>query len=62
MKHLFTFLENILELRFTKSGHTDYQKNELERVRIYPFRILSEATLPAPFLKHQIVTRNSQKN
>ena len=45
MKHLFAFLENILEVSFTMSGHTDYQKNEFELVRIYPLRILSEAIL-----------------
>ena len=45
MKHLFAFLENILEVSFTTSGHTDYKKNEFKWVRIYPFRILSEPIL-----------------
>ena len=45
MKHLFAFLENILEVSFTASGLTDYKKKEFARVRIYPFRILSEAIL-----------------
>ena len=45
MKHLFAFLKNILEVCFRTSGHTDYQKHELEQVKIYPFRILSEAIL-----------------
>ena len=45
MKHLFAFLENILKVSFTMSGHTDYQRNEFELVKIYPFRILSEAIL-----------------
>ena len=45
MKHLFAFLENILKVSFTTSGHTDYQKHEFAQLKIYPFRILSEAIL-----------------
>ena len=45
MKHLFAFLENILKVSLSTYGHADYQKHEFERVKIYPFRILSEAIL-----------------
>ena len=45
MKHLFAFLENILKVSLSTYGHADYQKHEFERVKIYPFRILSEAML-----------------
>ena len=45
MKQLFAFLEKILKVSFTTSGHTDYKKNAFERLKFYPFRILSEAIL-----------------
>ena len=45
IKHLFAFLEDNLNVSFTTSGHTDYQKHKFERVKIYPFRILSETIL-----------------
>ena len=41
----FAFLENILEVSFTTSGHPDYQIYKFEPVRIYAFIILSEAHL-----------------
>ena len=45
MKHLFAFLENILKVSFTKSSQMDYHIHESERVRVCPFRILSETIL-----------------
>ena len=57
---LLAFLENNLQESFTTSGHKDYQKNEFEQLRIYPFRILSKAILH--LLNYQIVSQNSKIN
>ena len=60
MKHLFVFLENILEVSFT-SGHTDYKKNEFKQVRIYPFRILAEPILHL-FWNIKLLPKTAKKN